>query len=154
MTVWVVLGHRLKPRNKMTRALARRLHHFAFKPHDRVMVCGGNACGGACTHSEAYVMRAYLVHARGIPPDRILLENRSMTTVQNLVRMARVCRAHRITRVTVITSDWHMPRVRAIWRTLRPSGVAARFSASRDTAKSWRAREERRKLRAWRRGGW
>ena len=98
-------------------------------------------------------MRAYLVHARGIPPDRILLENRSMTTVQNLVRMARVCRAHRITRVTVITSDWHMPRVRAIWRALRPSGVAARFSASRDTAKSWRAREERRKRRAWRRGG-
>ena len=137
----------------MTRALARRLRHFAFKPQDRVMVCGGNACGGACTHSEAYVMRAYLVQARGIPRHRILLENRSMTTVQNLVRMARVCRAHRITRVTVITSDWHMPRVRAIWRALRPYGVAARFSASRDTAKGWRAREERRKLRAWRRGG-
>ena len=152
MTVFVILGHRLKPRNKMTLSLVRRLQCFAYKPNDRVMVCGGNACGKACTHSEAYVMRAYLMQERGIPRDRIILENQSMNTVQNLRRMTRLCRKHRISRVRLITSNWHMPRVQAIWRALPRSGIGVVCTPSQDPVSltGRYVREERRKLRAWR----
>jgi uncharacterized SAM-binding protein YcdF (DUF218 family) len=64
---------------------------------------------------ESVASARYLV-AKGIPPARILLDTWSLDTIGNAY-FARLmhCEPRELTRLLVITSDFHMPRTQAIF---------------------------------------
>ncbi len=61
------------------------LAYWQTHPHLLIVVCGGQ--GPDENVSEAYAMARYLEH-RGVPPDKLLLEDQSVNTRENL-RFAR-----------------------------------------------------------------
>lgn len=116
MRVYAILGERLLPGNIMTDILKIRLEKCIdiYRRGDLIIVCGGNVCGPSdCTHTEAHMMNEYLVK-RGIPTGRVIQENWSHDTVSNVRNLGIICLANLIHKVYIISSDWHLPRVRRI----------------------------------------
>ncbi|MBY8849386.1 YdcF family protein, partial [Saccharothrix sp. MB29] len=69
--------------------------------------------------SEAAAMRDYLVR-RGVPDDRVLVEDRSTTTEQNLAYSARVLAEHGWQgRAVGVTNNFHVFRAAVTARRLR-----------------------------------
>lgn len=79
-----------------------------------IVVCGGQ--GENEPAPEGRVMRDWLV-AHGVPADQVTAECASQNTRQNL-QNARALLPGDIRRVTVITSDYHLPRALALCRDL------------------------------------
>ena len=144
--VWfAVLGERLGRGNHVPEILRRRLDVCLrkWRRGDRVIVCGSNVCGAACTHSEAFMMRKYLMEQGNVPRDAIVLENRSKDTRGNIRHLARLCQRLRVRSLAIISSRWHLPRVRRIvGRSKLPKVCAVRFLASRDKVSPARMRSE------------
>jgi len=92
--------------------------------HGMLIPCGGVLPGR--TRSEAEVM-AELLRARGVPEDRMRLEDKSQITIENMRFAARLLKKPKDARVLVITSDYHLTRsVLTAWRAgLRAKGRAA-----------------------------
>lgn len=80
-----------------------------------VIVSGGQ---GPDEHtSEAQVMADYL-EDKGIAPERILLEDRSHNTWQNLFNTARLMQEHGLPAdqgVILVSSGFHLTRARMLW---------------------------------------
>ena len=99
----------LKARLERGREQARRW------PSARIVVSGGRDFrGSAC--SEAQVMADYLA-ARGLPRNRMLLEENSTSTDTNLAFSRRLLEQHGIapnTKMLLITSDFHLLRAERI----------------------------------------
>lgn len=82
--------------------------------------------GGPTSHgwTEATVMSRYGVQ-QGLPPDRVLGEGRSLTTLENIRNSERIMHAHGWNTVEVISTREHLPRAAVIlakegglrWRT-------------------------------------
>lgn len=149
MAILVVLGHKLRAHNRMPPIVKARLNKCleVYKPGDRVIVCGGNVCGKRCTHTEAYVMKAHL--RQHLPPGRIILENRSTDTISNIRNVARMVRRSS-SPLTLITSAWHLPRVRFLCEHYMP-GRQIHFEASSDVVSAHKRRKERLYLQRLRR---
>ncbi len=82
-----------------------------------VFVSGGpSGAGGAII---ADLVRQVLVGA-GVPPERIHLERRSTSTLENAVYTAELLRRRGIRSVALVTDGYHMPRARAC---LRKQGI-------------------------------
>ena len=99
-----------------------------------VIACGGVTLGHA--RAEADVL-AQLLKKEGVPQERIVCEDRSQDTMENLRFAARLLGGAGGKRVLVVTSDYHLRR--AVWTAWR-AGFAARGEAAaleRDGA--WRA---------------
>ena len=112
MLVAVILGNRLNDDGSYTDIMESRLKsalklNALFCP-DYIIVSGGvaNAKAGV---SEAQVMRNYLV-AHGIPSDKILLEDQSLTTKQNAEFSVPLCTQLGATELLLCTSLEHMSR--------------------------------------------
>ena len=153
MRYYAVLGERLLVGDRLSSILRRRLLAClaCYRVGDRVIVCGGNVCGVPyCRHTEAYVMRKFLV-SRGVSSRDIILENRSLDTIDNIINLGEICDEFGIGEVTVITSSWHLPRVKYICRGL-PARVRVDFKASDDAVSAERVKLERRYLRELHRG--
>jgi uncharacterized SAM-binding protein YcdF (DUF218 family) len=63
-------------------------------------------------HSEAAVIRAALLDD-DVPEERILLELRSLSTIENALYSAALLHERGARRVTLATCAWHMQRARA-----------------------------------------
>lgn len=116
MKYYAILGERLKTGNQMTTILKSRLQKCLklYQVGDKVIVCGGNVCGRPrCQHSEAYIMRKYLV-SKGVSFEDIIVENRSTSTIQNIRYLKKICDRRKINHITIISSCWHLPRVKLI----------------------------------------
>lgn len=148
----VVLGAGLRRDGRVPRLLASRLDRGCevwaaldaraadFRP---VLVVSGGK-GSDERRSEASAMADYLA-ARGFPADRLLLEDQSRTTEENLVFSKAIMDDMRPgARVTVVTSDFHAFRTALLARRLgirgqvtgarvawyyRPSAVLREFAA-------------------------
>lgn len=72
-----------------------------------VLVSGGEVFRG--DGREAVVMRDILV-SLGTPPERILLEDRSLNTEENAVLSAAILKQRGLSRPVLVTSAFHMPR--------------------------------------------
>ena len=80
-------------------------------PSCTLIVCGGQ--GADEQYTEAYVMHKWLL-AHGVPKNRILLEDQSVNTVQNIRNAKEILRqtgAERA-RVAVVSSGFHLFRAR------------------------------------------
>lgn len=106
----VVLGCVVRPQGEPSRALRRRIalanQAYSGEVASRIIVSGGRRHGG---YLEADVMRDRLLQ-EGVPETAILVESRSLTTLENAYYSAQLLRKHGLQRVMVATQHWHMRR--------------------------------------------
>ncbi|MFD6393022.1 YdcF family protein [Nocardia sp. NPDC060259] len=106
----VVLGYGLLPDGALRPELENRLTaawlQAVAAPFSPVIVTGGNPQNGI---SEAEAMRRWLV-GRGLPGERIHVEDRAGSTVQNALFSTRMLRDLGATSAVVVTSPNHIRR--------------------------------------------
>jgi uncharacterized SAM-binding protein YcdF (DUF218 family) len=132
----IVLGAGLRPDGGVPPLLASRLDRGrqVLAGLDRrapavpplLIVSGGK--GDDEPHSEASAMAAYLA-GRGVPAERLLLEDQSRTTEENLLFSKAIADDLRPgARVTVVTSDFHAFRAALLARRL---GIRGQVTGAR-----------------------
>lgn len=128
----IVLGARVKQDGSESLALQHRIDSAAKylknNPDTLCIASGGQGDDEPCTEAEA--IRSGLVR-RGIDEDRILLEDQSTTTQQNL-RFSQALLPESARRVGIVTNNFHVFRALALARKLgyhRPMGEAASFTS-------------------------
>lgn len=106
----VVLGCRVLPSGRPTRAAAKRAARAADAYHEgvasHVIASGGRRWGDMI---EAETLHAELAR-RGVPELSITRELWSLTTHENAIFSAELLRRRGAGSVTVVTCDWHMDR--------------------------------------------
>lgn len=116
MDYLIVLGARVKG-DMMTKALLFRveaaLEYLRENPNTKVIASGGQGPGEDITEAEA--MRRYFV-ANGIDEDRILLEDRSTTTFENLSFSRELVGED--ASVAIVSNDFHVYRASIIGKRL------------------------------------
>ena len=109
----LVLGARVYEDGRPSAALAARLDtaYDFMQEHTEVtaILCGGQGSNEPCPEAEA--MYDYMVD-KGMDADRLLLEDNSSTTIQNLENArALIGDEHK---TAVVTSDYHLARARVL----------------------------------------
>ncbi len=131
----VVLGAAVTEAGVAGPALHRRLTHgvSVWKQRDAayLLVSGGV---GRPPPAEAEVMRALAIEM-GIPPERIVVEDRAVNTFENAVYCGRIFHDRGWRRLVVVTDRFHLPRALFVFRRLGlPVGgdpVPGRYGLSR-----------------------
>lgn len=111
----VVLGAQVlegKPGRTFVRRLDVAYEYLCDNAQTRCIVCG--AQGSNESVPEAHAGRAYLVE-RGIADNRILLEEHSFSTAQNLRNAAKLVDPARDS-IGIVTNDYHLGRSLALAR--------------------------------------
>ena len=111
----IVLGAQVKADGQPSVQLELRLEAALteYQKQPRLIICCG-AQGANEPEPEGESMRKWLL-ARGVPETDVLAETASSNTLENL-RNARAMLSEGEARVTVVTSDYHLPRALAIAR--------------------------------------
>ena len=109
----LVLGARVYEDGRPSAALAARLDtaYDFMQEHPEVtaILCGGQGSNEPCPEAEA--MYDYMV-AKGMDADRLLLEDESSNTIQNIENArALIGDGHQ---TAVVTSDYHLARARVL----------------------------------------
>lgn len=123
----IILGAQWRstgPSEVLRRRLDKAIDYLEQNPDTSVIVSGGQ--GGNESIPEAVGMREYLIEA-GIGEERILVEDQSASTYQNLVLSAEFLDREN-DRVVVVTNNFHMFRALAIAKKqgyLNVEGLAA-----------------------------
>lgn len=111
----IVLGAQVYADGSLSPQLALRMEAAltAYQQYPRpIIACG--AQGGNEPAPEGQVMRGWLI-AQGIPAEDVIAETNSYNTYQNLKNAASLL-PDDARSVTIITSDYHLPRAMAIAR--------------------------------------
>lgn len=116
---FVVLGYELK-NGEMTQELKGRCEAAAEAARrfpEAVLVCSGGPTGrnNPHNHTEAGLMKDYLSGPCGIAAERILIDERAMSTVENAVNTLALLQAHNIESMTLVTSVYHQRWAQAIY---------------------------------------
>ena len=127
----IVLGAKVNgtsPSFAMYDRLKAALDYLNTYPDATVVVSGGQGDDEGISEAEAM---AVWLRAHGIDDSRILLEDKSETTRQNLENSFAIIRSHGgdpADGVAIVTSEYHLYRAREMASALgaRPIGVAAR----------------------------
>ncbi len=124
----IILGYRSE-QGRLSPLLIERLEtglrlirNHAFT---HIIVSGG-AVGS--DKSEAWIMKRYLI-ARGVDADRIVMEDASRNTVENLIYCKRIMDELRASTCLIVSNSFHIRRVRFIAGTL---GMIALVYAERN----------------------
>ena len=110
----VVLGYQLNSDGTMREELLGRLSvalESAKKyPRSYLVLTGGHTAYQAGDKSEAGEMAGWLI-SQGISPDRIIVEDASLTTGQNTLYSVKILREQypQVRYLAVVTSDYHVP---------------------------------------------
>lgn len=91
----------------------------------RYIIVSGGAVGSR--RSEAELMKKYLVE-KGIPAKKVLKEDKSSNTVQNLMFSKQLMEQYRLETFVIITNLFHIRRTKYIMHRL---GMEGGFSANR-----------------------
>ena len=122
----IVLGAQVQPDGTPSVQLEWRLEK-ALAEYQRdprtIVVCGAQGADEPVT--EASVMKQWLA-ARGVSPDHILMDEDSFNTKENITHAAALLPQGQV-QVTIVTSDYHLPRAMAVARDLglEPSGIGS-----------------------------
>lgn len=111
----IVLGCQVYADGALSPQLEMRLQSALdtyFASPRLIIACGGQ--GDKEPAPEGEVMRDWLI-AKGVPADSVIAECQSSNTRQNLLN-AKALLPEDVRRVTVITSDYHLPRALALCR--------------------------------------
>ena len=122
----LVLGARVNPDGQPSAALAARCDvaggFLEGHPQAKAILCGGQ--GGNEPRSEAEAMFDYMTGA-GIAPDRLILEDQSSNTIENIANARAIMEQG--ARTAVITNDYHLARACRLMEQagLDPYGIPA-----------------------------
>ena len=127
----VVLGAQVRgtePSWSMHDRLIAALNYLNAYPASKAVVSGGQGPDEGCSEAEA--MQTWLI-AQGVAPERILPEDQSESTQENLSNSFAVIEADGgdVTRgVGIVTSEYHLHRAKLMAEALgaKPIGVAAK----------------------------
>lgn len=113
----IVLGSGLKNGDQLSNTLKLRLDtalQYASVHTDIPMIVSGGQ-GPDEELSEALAMRNYLI-SQGIPEERIILEDQSTSTEENLNYSKAIIQGAGVTipRIVLVTSDYHMYRAKLL----------------------------------------
>ena len=109
----VVLGFQLNPDGTMREELIQRLtvaKRCAEKYPNALIVCtGGGTASGNKDATEAGRMGEWLIE-NGVAPERVLVEDQSLTTAQNAVYSLNLLAAHhpQVKEIAIVSSDYHI----------------------------------------------
>ena len=111
----VVLGAQVYADGRLSPQLELRMEAAlkSYAENPRLVICCG-AKGANEPVPEGDAMRNWLIE-KGVPSDMVLAETRSMNTHQNLEYAIGMLPAD-AEKITIITSDYHLPRAMAIAR--------------------------------------
>jgi uncharacterized SAM-binding protein YcdF (DUF218 family) len=118
----VIFGAAVRADGRPSPALARRIGYGLQAAADlrhAPILCSGAV--GRAGPSEASVMAAAL-RARGVAPERIVVDEESRDTFQSVVATARFLKARGLSRCIVCSDRYHIPRIRLLLAAL---GVTA-----------------------------
>lgn len=106
----IILGAKVKPGGIPSLSLRNRLDEAAsyLKQHQHVSAIVSGGQGADEDQTEASVMHDYLI-AQGIAADRILLEDQSTSTYENLLFSKELLPAD-TTHITIVSNDFHLKR--------------------------------------------
>lgn len=108
----VIFGAAVRPDGRPSAALLRRIGYglaAAVAHPDAPILCSGGV--GRAGPSEASVMVEVLAR-RGLPADRLIVDEDSLDTLQSVVRAAREARALGSPSVIACSDGYHLPRIR------------------------------------------
>ena len=116
---FVVLGYELK-NGEMQPELKGRCAAAAAAARSfpsAILICSGGATGdnNPSRHTEAGMMRDYLVERSGIERSRILIDERAMTTLENASNTMEMLQQQGIKTITIVTSTYHQRWGQAIY---------------------------------------
>ncbi|MBQ6255417.1 MAG: YdcF family protein [Clostridia bacterium] len=113
----IVLGCQVYADGQLSPQLELRLRAAldTYRDHPRLIVATGGQGEGE-PGPEGQIMREWLI-GQGVPDTDVIAECESANTRQNLLN-AKALLPEGIKRVTVITSDYHLPRALALARDL------------------------------------
>ena len=117
----IVLGFQLNPDGSMQEELIGRLEcakRSAEKYPKAYVLCTGGGTAASAATTEADAMAAWL-EENGIAKERILVENRSLTTAENAVYCDALLSAQypQVTQAAIISSDYHLPWAEILFET-------------------------------------
>ena len=110
----VVLGYQLKADGSMAPELIGRcetaLRCAEAYPNAYVALTGGGTASKDRNATEADAMAEWMI-GHGVARDRIIIENTSMTTVQNAKKTCSILTEYypQITQLAIVSSDYHIP---------------------------------------------
>ncbi|MEK4229706.1 YdcF family protein [Solibacillus sp. FSL H8-0538] len=114
----IILGAKVKPGGVPSLSLKNRLDvaidYLTDHPHVQVIVSGGQGMDEEQT--EASLMYDYLVD-RGIVAERILIEDRSTSTYENLA-FSKVLLPDNVSAITIVSNNFHLHRASYLAHTL------------------------------------
>ena len=124
---FVILGYELQ-NGEMSEELMGRCDAAAAAAQafpEAILVCSGGATGknNPDRHTEAGLMREYLIQTCGIDSKRILIDERAMNTAENAVNTFEILRAQGIDTMTIVTSSYHQRRAQVLY-----SALAAQYA--------------------------
>jgi uncharacterized SAM-binding protein YcdF (DUF218 family) len=79
---------------------------------DKLILSGG-LDGNGSIKTEAEGMRDYLI-AKGVPIDKLLLENKATSTYENILFSMTVAEQNKLSKLIVITHDYHAARAEEV----------------------------------------
>lgn len=119
---FVILGYELK-NGEMTdelkgRCIAAAAAAYAFP--EAILVCSGGATGknNPENHTEAGLMREYLIRVCGIDESRIFADERALNTAENAINTFEILRRQETETMTIITSSYHQRRAQVLYNAL------------------------------------
>ena len=110
----VVLGAQVLPDGTPSVQLEWRLEKAleCWQKSPCIIVCSG-AQGGTEPAPEGDVMRDWLI-TRGVPAEQVISDPKAYNTRQNIRNAAQLLADRDVSRVLVVTSDYHLPRAMAL----------------------------------------
>lgn len=120
---YIVLGALVNPDGQPSAALAARCDTaaelLAENPDSKAVLCGGQGSNEPCTEADS--MFAYLTEQKGVDPARLLREDASTNTIENLENARTLietaeARDHESYTAAVVTSDYHLARAKVLMR--------------------------------------
>ena len=119
---FVILGYELQ-NGEMTEELKGRCSAAAAAAQafpEAILVCSGGATGknNPEHHTEAGLMRDYLVNVCGIDASRIFIDERARNTAENAIYTFEILRRQEIETMTIVTSAYHQRRAQVLYNAL------------------------------------
>jgi len=135
MNILIILGEKLLKNGEMNTNLINRLEKgyekYTENKYNLIIVCGGFVEKEASI-SESYAMKKYLINKK-IPSKIVKEENISTTTIENATESLKILKEIKyIKNVNVISSEFHIKRVKNIFKKIYDNNYNLKFISSKN----------------------
>lgn len=133
--VAIVFGAEVLPDKTPSRFLRARLDlAYALFVAGKVKVILVSGDNGEVHYNEPDVMRNYLI-GRGVPESKVVADYAGFDTYDTCVRAVRI---FGVTKATLVTQSYHLPRALATCRTIGLDAIGVGDDSVKDSTATWR----------------